>query len=101
MHDHPEPVMQLFLVAIVSGYIIIAYQWFRLMVRTRMNYAKWALSFLIWIFLLCAMSGYAPGFLPIPYWMQIVSHGLLVIFTWAFIFTKQIHYIHRVLENDV
>lgn len=96
-HEAPT----ILLLSIVTGYIVIAWQ-FRALHDATSRAAR-SLKLMIATFLLCAMSGYIPTLLAragvdYPHWAHLATHGLLVASTWAFILTRQAEELRKALD---
>ena len=89
------------LVLIISGYLMIAWQFRSLWVSLKGNQkARHALAYLIAIFMLCSFCGYFSHFLPKSYELIInIAHIILAFFTWVYIFTNQASIVLRLLKD--
>lgn len=94
MHDQ---VPEFMLVLIVSGYLIIAFQFWSLLSSS--GKAKKALLELISIFILCSVCGYLSRIVLIPVWLLNGLHCVLILFTYAFVFRHQASEIVKALND--
>lgn len=97
-HEVPEVLLW----PIVIGYLAVAGQFFVALFDKRLEplhggAGRRGMGNFIGIFLLCAISGYLPGLVPVPYDLQLVSHLLLAVLTWTFVITNQARTIARSL----
>ena len=87
--------------AIVIGYVMVAIQ-FGLALPSKENqttgHGKRATALFVAIFVLCAVCGYLPRLIPVSYWIEVVTHALLVCATWFFVLTNQARVIARSLR---
>lgn len=83
---------------IIIGYLIIAWQFRGLWMGER-SWARIGLGFLIAVFVLCACSGYLPGVISVPVWVQKLTHIVLLGATWAFIISGTAITIEKKLDR--
>lgn len=96
-HDH---IPAFILVGIIIGYLVIAWQFRGLWTKTesKQSKAKLSLGLLIAVFVLCAISGYAPRIIEFPLVVHLATHCVLLTATWWFILTRQASKIAKALE---
>ena len=86
------------IVLIVTGYIVIACQFFMAARHTQQSEGRKALFLLVGIFVLCALCGYLPRLWLIPSVFEVSLHVALIIATWWFVFTNQAALIIKALR---
>jgi len=75
-------------VGVFSGYLVIAYRWYRAEKETPESEAKKALADLKWIFIVCAVCGYAWVILETmwPAWrLYMIALAALNFYTWRYV----------------
>lgn len=95
----PGFAMQVFLVGIILGYHIIAWQFWR-NVKAATGRAAIAFFQLVAIFLFCSYAGYGPRLVQVPDWLFVVFHGLLFFATWWYVLSRQAAVIAEAMSRN-
>lgn len=90
-------------VGVFSGYLVVAFRWFKASEQAPESEAKKALNDLKWIFVLCAICGYLWVILEVfwPAWrLYAVALAGLNYFTWRYVFrVEALEHIYSYLKD--